>query len=413
MPNGHNYYQHFHYNLNRELTELYISVALRNFALGLITIFEPIYVFLFFKDTLALPYAISLALVYFAIQSIGQGFLYPLGSKILSAIGVKRTMLLSIPFLFLYYIGLWHIAFFGLFIFLLPILRSLAGGLYWPAFHLDFVRFSKKETRGKQISYRNVIASLAASISPFLGGFLIVQLGFPFLFGAVLTILILSIVPLFLSPEVYDDNHISIKEGIKDVFGKPYRWQMLGFASSSLESVSAVYIWPIFLFTLAISFETLGIIMSATMFLTLLFVLYIGRLIDKRGAEKVFKIGALLNMLIWPVRIFVHTPLDAFLSQTLHGLMRRAAYLPMGVLHYNWVGQKPHERMSKIIARGIVLNFSDGLGLLLLALLFLFTETLTISFAIAAIMSPFILLFLRKLKYPKDNKALEEIQQEN
>ena len=402
MPIGHNHYLHFHYSLNRELTELYVSVALRNFALGLITIFEPIYVFLFFKDILGLPHALSLALIYFAIQAIGHGLMYPVGSKILSMIGVKRAILLSIPILFLYYIGLWQIGFFGLFIFLLPLVGAVAGGIYWPAFHLDFLRFSKRESRGKQISYRSVVGSFAAAASPFLGGFLIVQFGFPFLFGAVLVMLLLSVLPLFLSPEIYDVNHISIKEAVRDVFSKSYRWQMLGFASMSVESVVAAYIWPIFLFTILISFETLGIIMSATMFLTLVFVLYLGRLIDRKGAEGVLKIGVLLNMITWPIRIFVHTPLDVFLAQTLHGLMRRTAYLPLGVLVYNWMGQEPHERMSKIIARGMVLNVTTGLGLLLFALLFLFTDTITISFAIAAGISPFVLLFLRKLNPSQD-----------
>ena len=397
MPIGH--IPNFHYTLHRELTELYASVAIRNFALGLIAIFEPIYIFLFFRDTLSLPHAISLALVFFAISSLVHAFMYPVGSKILSAIGVKHTMLLSIPILALYYVGLWQIEALGLFVFALPLLTAIAGGIYWPSFHLDFAHFTRRGERGKQISYRSIVVSVASAASPLLGGILITFLGFPVLFGLVFGLLLFSIVPLFLSSEIHEVNHPSIAGAFRDAFGKKYRPQMLGFAASTFDSTVALYIWPIFLFTIAISFESLGIIMTGSMVMGLLFVLYLGRIVDKRGPIGIFKVGVWLNTFVWPIRIFVQTPFDVFLAQTIHGFMRRTTYLPRNVLSYDWIDQQgPQERMKRIIARGISLNGSNAVSLLIFAAIFFFVPILPIAFVLAALTVPFNLIFLKGLE---------------
>ena len=65
------------YFLKRERTELYLSVAIRNFALGLALIFEPIYLFLYFHHSL------SKTLLFFALIYSAYGLLVPFGAKIM------------------------------------------------------------------------------------------------------------------------------------------------------------------------------------------------------------------------------------------------------------------------------------------------------------------------------------------
>ena len=109
--------QHFLFGINRELTELYASMAIRNFALSLIVIFEPIYLYLFFERSL--PHT----LIYFGLAALVTGLAAPFGAKIVARIGIKHTMLLSVPFIFIYYIGLWQINTLGIFVYLLPLLN--------------------------------------------------------------------------------------------------------------------------------------------------------------------------------------------------------------------------------------------------------------------------------------------------
>src|SRR3989344_5204474 len=85
----------------RELGEFYLSIALRTFALGLIAIFEPIYIFLHVGRS------IPLTLFYFGAVYVISGLFAPVGMKICSRLGVKRTMVASIPCALLYYGGLW------------------------------------------------------------------------------------------------------------------------------------------------------------------------------------------------------------------------------------------------------------------------------------------------------------------
>lgn len=387
-----------HYTLNRELTEFYVSVAINNFAIGLISIFEPIYIFLFFRDTLSFGHALSFALFYFAVNAVLQGLLYPFGAKLLSHIGVKHSILLSVPILFLYFVGLWQIDFLGLFVFALPLLRALQGSFFWPAFHLDFTEFTRRGDRGRQLSYFHVIVSVISAAAPFIGGFVIAELGFPSLFLAVLLLLFVSVVPLFLSPELYNRFPYSWKDAFKSIARAGDKARMVSFAFSAIEGVPAAYIWPLFLFLLAISFESLGLITTATMGLGVLFVIYLGRVIDRRGAEKVLRIGVLLSFITWPLRAFVGGILNAFLVQTLNGFMRSTAQFPFGVLYYDWVGESPRERVAKITSRGIAVNVGEGIGLIAFGVLFLFISDLRVAFFIAPFLILPLLLFFWKRK---------------
>ena len=55
---------HPHLHINRELTELYASSAIRTFAIALIAIFEPIYIYLTFDRSL------TRAFLYFGLFSL-------------------------------------------------------------------------------------------------------------------------------------------------------------------------------------------------------------------------------------------------------------------------------------------------------------------------------------------------------
>src|SRR3989338_965785 len=163
---------HFPFNINSRLGELYVSFAIRNFALGLVVIFEPIYVYLFFSEN------ITLTFLYFGLLLFLTGILSPFGGKVVSRVGIKHSMLLSVPFTVAYYIGLWQIEKFGIYAYFLTIFSALSVVFYWIAFHTDFSQFSERRKRGRQTSYMMLVTSFFASISPFLGGFIITEVGF-------------------------------------------------------------------------------------------------------------------------------------------------------------------------------------------------------------------------------------------
>jgi len=384
-------FNHFnlHYTLSRELTELYASVALRNFTLGLISIFEPIYLYLYFSQD------ISKTLLYFSSISLISGLLSPFAGKIVTKIGVKHSMLVSVPFLFLYYFGLWKIEFLeNLFFILIPILIT-HNLFYWTAFHIDFARFSEKGKRGKQLSYLHTVSAVAAALSPFAGGIVLIKAGYPVLFGIVLILLFFSIVPLFLSREVHERYTDSYEKAFGEVFHKKYRTKAISFLAEGSEYSILVFIWPVFLYMLAISYSYIGLISSISLFAGLLFALYLGKLIDRMGHARILVIGSWMNALTWPVRMFVVTPLDVILINTLNSITRVTAHMPFGVLFYDWAGREDVNRDRFVIFREMTHNVGRGIILAIFAVIFLYIDNIAIAFPIAGVFSLMLMFFVR------------------
>ena len=91
-----------HFLRNRELNELYASIAIRSFALSMINIFIPIYL-------LNLDYSLKQVLIFFvfltgthAVTSIHAG-------KISSKFGFKHAILFSVPLLLIFYLMLYSL----------------------------------------------------------------------------------------------------------------------------------------------------------------------------------------------------------------------------------------------------------------------------------------------------------------
>lgn len=383
---------HFPLVLNRELAQLYASIALRNFTLGLIAIFVPIYIFLFFSQD------ISKTFLFFGTIGFFQGVLSPLAGKIIAKIGVKHSMLSSVPVIFMYYLGLWQIEALGGFFFILIPIVVLHNLLYWPAFHIGFSRFSEERSRGKQLSYRHLVAALASSLAPLIGGLILVKFGYPALFAIVLILLFSSIFPLFLSQEVHETFTDSFQKAYREVFQKKYKNKAVALFAEGAEGMIHITIWPIFLYILSVSYSSIGIISSVALFAGLLFALYMGRLIDKMGHGKYLALGAWLNALTWPIKMFAHTPLDAFLVHTMHQFTRLSAYMPFSTLFYDWTARHDANRDRFVIFREMTHNIGGGVVMFFFAGLFLFTENIALAFPVAGVFALLMTLFTKGTK---------------
>ena len=392
-----------HYTLNRELTELYASIALRKFTLGLVSIFVPIYIFLYFSED------ITKTLFYFGSLRMMYGLLAPFGGKLITKFGVKHCMLFSTPFLFLYYLGLWQIEALGGLLFLLIPILAIHDLFYWPAFHIDFARFSEEKSRSKQLSYRHTAIALSSAASPLIGGIVLTSFGYPILFTIVIVMLFVSVFPLFLSSEVHERYTDSFGEAYREIFQKKYRNKSIAFFGEGIEIILHIIIWPIFLFTLAISYSSIGLISSVALFAGVIFVLYLGRLIDKIGHARLLPVGAVLNAFTWPIKMFVATPFDAFVVNTLHQFTRLTALMPLATLFYDWTAREDINRDRFVILREVTVNIAMGVILFSLAIIFLFVENMAIAFPIAGAFSLLFMFFTKGSKIEEPTKTKEDL----
>lgn len=196
---------HFlHYFLRREATQFFTSIAIRSLALGMILIFEPIYLYSYFGNSL------SLTILFFGVIHGLYGVLAVYGGKIMAKIGLRHAMLFSHFFFFGYYLCLFFIYQASILVPLAIILRAFGMTLFWPAFHTDFARFSEKTYQGREVGKMNIAYSLPMIISPVIGGAILSVAGYPALFITVLAVLFASSIPMFLSKEthvIYSDSY--------------------------------------------------------------------------------------------------------------------------------------------------------------------------------------------------------------
>ena len=383
------YFHYFTSRPNREVREVYWYTAIHSLALSMVFIFEPIYLYLYFSRD------ISKTLLYFSAVSLIFGLLSPFAGKIITKIGVKHSMLVSVPFLFLYYLGLWQIEFLGNFFFVLIPVLIIHNLFYWTAFHIDFARFSEKGKRGKQLSYLHTVAAIASALSPFVGGIILIKMGYPVLFGIVLGLLFFSVFPLFFSKEVHERYTDSFQKAFGEVFHKKYIFKAIAFLAEGSEQSILIFIWPVFLYILAISYSSIGLISSVSLFAGLIFALYLGKVTDKMSHARLLIIGSWMNALTWPVRMFVATPLDVTLVNTLNAVTRITAHMPFGVLFYDWVGRKDANRDRFVIFREMTHNFGRGIVLAIFAVIFLFVDNIAIAFPIAGVFSLMLMFFIK------------------
>lgn len=369
------------YILKRESNQFFLSISIRALAIGMVVIFEPIYLYFYFGKSL------SLTLLFFAAIYGFYGLLVHFGGKIMSKIGFDWAMLISNFFFFVYYLILIFIQSSALFLFLGILLKAIGMILFWPSFHTDFTRFSRDGSRGKEVGKKNVATLIPTILSPVIGAWILVNFGYSNLFIAVLVVLLASAIPLFFNKEkreVYTDSY---KESWQRIFKKKNKKYSLAFACSSIETGINDFIWPLFMAILAISYLSMGWITSFAIFISAVFAIYLGHLSDTNRRSKLLRIGSFLTSVSWVIKYFVITPFTAFLAQSLYNLCRVSASVPFQTFFYEKASLKKELADEFIISREITSGISRCFSLIFFAILFLIIPKVNLAFIFAAIVS--------------------------
>lgn len=371
--------EYFHYFLgNRELNELYASISIRSFAISLIGVFVPIYLYTLgnsFSSIFLFYIFWSLTHLLFAIPS----------AKISSRFGLKHSILFSVPFYIVFFLLLYSIEDFNWPLLILPIFLGLSSSLFWTSYHTDFAKFSDKKNRGKEIGFSNVLVSIFSVLGPLIGGIILTFLGFKLLFVIVSLLLLSSVMPLFLSNEVYEPSPFSVKGFFR---GQKIR-DILSFLGHGIENKLGAVVWPLFIFIFIFSEEylSLGFVSSLTLGFSFVFTFVVGKFADAHR-RKIMRIGSIFNAGIWIIKSFIVTPLQVFIADSFYGASRTTMNIPFDALNYDKAKRESLTRM--ILEREIY----HHLGVILLFLfLILFVESITEIFRYAGPLSSLLRFF--------------------
>lgn len=372
------YHRYFANGLSRELKELFWSTAILDFAISAVGIFEPIYLY-------TLGFSLSWIIIFYIAVYALYFLLVPFGGKFARAHGYEHSILFSTPFLILYYLSLFAIPYHPFFIVSAIVALSLQKTLYWPGYHADFARFGRDGSRGKEISNLVVVDSIVMILGPAFGGVVIATVGFKVLFIIVAFLILISNIPLLVTPEKFVPVPFSYKDSMKRLVAPGNRRKLFAYMGFGEEHLAG-YLWPIFIFLTIKAYISIGFLISASVLVATILTLYIGRVTDEDSRHEVLKIGAIFTAFTWIMRVLVVSGVGVFMSDSLYRISRRTVGVPLAAIVYEEA--KKTSVMNSIIFLQMALVLGKlVVSALALIILFLFPDSWAAIFILGALMT--------------------------
>ncbi len=308
---------------NRELDELYAGMALRSFALSMISVFVPIYL-------LTQGFSLFTVLLFFAFTHVANAASVVPTMKLAERIGFKHCMLLAAPLLIVFYTLLYSLDM-GWPLPLLAILFGASHALFWTSYHVDFTKYSDYKHRGEEIGLVNIVTMVFNTVGPVIGGLILAWLGFSALFAIVSVILFLSIAPFFLSGEIQGVGKLDEKK----IFSNREPGTAIALFGHGVKLGAALVVWPIFLYLfITNNFVELGALSSVAFVFALGSVLFTGKLTDV-NRKLANKLGSTATSLLWVARSIVQTPFHVFVVDAFYGAFVPLSNISLDAITYD------------------------------------------------------------------------------
>jgi len=317
------------YLLHRNITELYITNALRTFAVSTVSLFIPIFL---------LEKGVSLGAIFLYLMF--QYLLYiPIcysAMKFAAKKGIKHSMLMNAPFSIGYFLVLYNIdsiqiATSWVFVFfLLSVLTAISTALYWNSYHIEFAKYSKKKN-AKQVGIINIVATTSSALAPLIGALIISAFGFQVMFAIVMIILLLAVFPLFLSKELHEPFEFSLKDAVTKKTGS----LVLPYFSEGVKSIASSISWPLLLYLIFVSYNDIGSIFTISHILIIIFTWFVSHKITSANKFNLLKLGTYIHSTTMIVRVIVKNFFVLNIVQAIGGISWALIHIPFASAFYD------------------------------------------------------------------------------
>lgn len=372
----------FSIHLRPEMKELYQFSVLFSFASALITIFEPIF---FYQQ--AIPLHIIAA--YYAIHYSIYLFVLPLGAKFAAYFGLEKSLSVSLPVFVVYFLTLAGIPDYPWLFWAALFLLTLHKIFYWPAYHAAIAKMGDSKNRGTELSWLTVLRFGVGIAGPLIGGIIANWWGFQVLFVVTAVTVLISCIPLLRTRERYSPREF--------LYGGP--WQLIrtarvrGMVLAMLgmgENLVELVFWPIFMFIVLASTETVGFISALTVAIMAVVGFGIGELSDRFSRRAILRVHLPFMILGYLFRPLAFTPMGILLTDTLNKVAFIGVNLPMTYRLYEQA--KGSGYLRYVTAFEMVLAFAKAITAWFFVWLFYVSLPYT-AFMWAFILSAIVTLF--------------------
>lgn len=329
MPSGHfrSYIEHyFAPHPSQQVRELFVSRAILDFAVGMVMLFEPIYL-------RSVGFSVPSILAFYGAIYVLYFLLLPLGGRICRRHGYEHTILFSSPFLVIWYLAFFAIPLHWAFIPIAIVALAIQKILYWPGYHANFATWSEKGKDGREVSTMAAVGGLAAVAAPAFGGLIIATLGYATLFVLVSALILLSNVPLLRTPELFMPQGFGYGAAMRRIARPEHRRRLLAFFGFG-EELFALVAWPIFIALVIPDAPSIGAVVSLAMLVNVGATLYVGRVSDNGNRPAVIRSGVVYVVGSWLLRPLVTGGLGAFLTDSFSRVAKNMVAVPLTATLY-------------------------------------------------------------------------------
>ncbi len=362
------------------------------FARSLVAIFIPIFL-------LKIGFQIEEVLLYYCIYHAINVPLNFLAGWMTKRFGARRIIMLGVIFLILFLATLFNIQSESwTLLILMTVFAALYDAFYWVAHIFFFMKCSEQdENVTKDASTLYIVKRFAGVLAPFFGALVLIFFSQKVLLLISIVILCLSFWPLFKIKDIDDKTKTKIKSPTEFMSHWTILKDYLFMALFSIHSAVETVLWPIFIFLVFKSIESVAALPIIISLSAIIFTYFAGRL-DKKNRNTMIAVGSLMLAMIWLVRINFDYTIVYYASVFLVAFFSILVTLPLDSEMFE-KGEKK-DALSTSMYRNATSMFSRSILFLVLLLLVSIFKVSFFAAALSMIMLTLINLFIR-LKIPK------------
>jgi len=371
-------------HMNQQMREFFVSSALFDFGSAMSAIFEPIYLW-------SIGWRLPAIIVFYMAAYAFYFLIAPLGASFARSRGYEHSIALSTPFLILYYLALFSIPRGQIFAVIAVASFSIFRMFYWPGARSIMANYSTDDESGRTLSGLNALSVGAAVLGPVVGGIIIQQFGFAVLFMIVSAVVLLSNVPMLMTPEKFEPHSLSYADAYKRMLRPEFRKTVIAHLGYGEEFISD-FLLPIFFLTFVSSYVAVGAVATFGGIIAIVAIIAIGRATDSHRRHPIMRAGVLMTALSWVARVVSMSPLGIVVCQSLYRVSRLTIQVPFMTI------AESKARDYSVMKSSLLYEMSLVVGKILTAcvaliILFFFPDNWAAIFILAAALTLFYGIF--------------------
>jgi len=380
-----------------ELSELYVSNMLHTFAVSLLLVFVPYYLYQnhFSVSQICLVYG-SFFMTRIFIDFVAAHAIARYGPKhsmIVSCLLqiVSASLFLTLPY---YHWPFW----------LLGSIYGAAASFFFIPFHVEFSKIKHTKHAGKELGYMQMLDKTGAVLGPLVGGLAAHYFGPQAIFLLAVGFLFGSLWPLFQSAEPVRTHQ---KLDYRTLPLHRIKHDLITYVGSGVENTLCINAWPFYVSLFALSgavYAQLGMLTAFGVLVSIGSAYPIGKAIDGRNPRRIMHLSVILNSSLYVFRPLVHSVIPAYGINMSNEIVTTGYRMPMLKGVYAAADDLPGHRIVYISTLEACTSLCKATAWLILAIVatsFSAYSTFVVAFFIAGTASFFMLAERFKALTPK------------